>query len=222
MNPAPPVMQMVEDMVKDPLSGSEPHLAVPLGRAFYQRSTAKVAEALLGKTLVRESVEGRVVVRLTEVEAYLGPTDPACHTFGGRRTARVRSMWGEAGRAYVYLIYGMHHCLNVVTVGDGAGEAVLIRAGVVVSGGSLIRQRRGPRPSDRNLVDGPAKLCQALAINRSADRCDLTSTESGLWIADDGYVVPSERVEKGPRIGLGDVGDAAMWPLRWSCQREEN
>lgn len=221
MNPAPPVIQMV-DMMIEPLSGDKPHVAVLLGRAFYQRSTEEVAAALLGKVLVRESAEGRVAVRLTEVEAYLGPTDPSCHTFGGRRTPRVESMWGEAGRAYVYLIYGMHSCLNIVTVGDGAGEAVLLRGGLIVSGLELIKKRRGGKVPDRDLVNGPGKLCQALAIDRSADGCDFTSTESGLWIEDDGFVAPAERVEKRPRVGLGDVGDAADWPLRWSCQIEEN
>ncbi len=206
----------------DPLSADVGHSDLPLGRAFYQCSTAEVAVSLLGKILIRESAEGRVAVRLTEVEAYLGPADPACHTFGGRRTPRVESMWGEAGRAYVYLIYGMHCCLNIVTVGDGAGEAVLLRAGVIVSGRTLIRQRRGSGPSDRDLINGPGKLCQALAIDRAADGGDLGSTESGLWIADDGHVVPPERVEKGPRIGLGDVGDAAEWPLRWSYQIQDS
>ncbi|MCK5378638.1 MAG: DNA-3-methyladenine glycosylase [Acidobacteria bacterium] len=194
------------------------HSDLPLGRAFYQCPTAEVAEELLGKIIIRECSEGRVAVRLTEVEAYLGPNDPACHTFGGRRTPRIESMWGEAGRAYVYQIYGMHHCLNVVTVGGGAGEAVLLRAAIIVSGGPLIRQRRGPRPSDRNLVNGPGKLCQALAIDRTADGCDLSSTEFGLWIEDDGFVVPAERVKTGPRIGLGDVGEAARWPLRYFYQ----
>jgi len=206
---------MVEDMVEIPLSGGEPLLAVPLGRAFYQCPTADVAEALLGKVLIRESPEGSVVIRLTEVEAYLGPTDPACHTFGGRRTPRVESMWGQAGYAYVYLIYGVHHCLNVVTVGGGAGEAVLLRGGLVVSGAELVRKRRGPAPLDRNLVNGPGKLCRALALDRAADGLDFCSTKKGMWIADDGFFVPTELVEKGPRVGLGDVGDAAQWPLRW-------
>ncbi|MEN8165413.1 MAG: DNA-3-methyladenine glycosylase, partial [Acidobacteriota bacterium] len=201
-----------------PLSGAEPRRAVPLDRAFYQRPTAAVAGALLGKVLVLENAEGRVAVRLTEVEAYLGPTDPACHTFGGRRTARVRSMWGEAGRAYVYLIYGVHHCLNVVTVGGGAGEAVLLRGGSVVSGLELVKKRRGEKVSARDLVNGPGKLCQALAIDRSADGGDLVSIKSGLWIEDDGLVGPPETVENSPRIGLGDVGDAAKWPLRWIYQ----
>ncbi len=202
----------------DPLSADVGRFDLPLGRAFYQCPTAEVAVSLLGKIVIRESAEGRVAVRLTEVEAYLGPADPACHTFGGRRTARVESMWGEAGRAYVYLIYGMHCCLNIVTVGDGAGEAVLLRAGGIVSGRPLIRQRRGSGPSDRDLVNGPGKLCQALAIDRAADGGDLCSTESGLWVADDGLVVPPESITNSPRIGLGDVGDAADWLLRWSYQ----
>lgn len=218
MKPAPPVIQMVEDMIENPLSGGEPLSALPLSRAFYQCPTEEVAEALLGKILIRRSPEGSVVVRLMEVEAYLGPSDPACHTFGGRRTPRVESMWGEAGRAYVYLIYGIHHCLNVVTVGGGAGEAVLLRGGSILSGVELARERRGPSPSDRDLINGPGKLCRALALDRAADGLDLCSTRTGLWIADDGCLVPTGLVKKGPRIGLGDVGDAAEWPLRWSCQ----
>jgi len=205
-------------MVENPLSVGEPPLAVPLKRAFYQCPTADVAEALLGKVLIRESPEGSVVIRLTEVEAYLGPTDPACHTFGGRRTPRVESMWGQAGFAYIYLIYGMYHCLNVVTVGGGAGEAVLLRGGLIVTGGDLVRKRRGTSPLDRDLVNGPGKLCQALALGRAADGLDLCSTKKGLWIADDGFFVPTGLVEKGPRVGLGAVGDAAQWPLRW-CYR---
>jgi len=208
-------------MMIDPLSGDLGHSDLPLGRAFYQCPTAEVAVSLLGKIVIRETAEGRVAVRLTEVEAYLGPADPACHTFGGRRTPRVESMWGEAGRAYVYLIYGMHCCLNIVTVGDGAGEAVLLRGGVVVSGGPLIRKRRGPRPSDRDLLNGPGKLCQALAIDRAADGGDLCSTESGLWIEDDGYRVSVDRISTSPRIGLRNVGDAAYWPLRFSVSMNE-
>ena len=91
-------------------------------RGFYQRPTVEVSRDLLGLLLVRRAPAGLVAVRINEVEAYLGPTDRACHTWNGRRTERVRSMWGEAGRAYVYLIYGLHHCLNVVTVGSGAGQ----------------------------------------------------------------------------------------------------
>ena len=91
--------------------------AAILSRGFYQRPTAEVARDLLGKFLVRTTARGVVAVRLNEVEAYLGVDDPACHTFGGRRTTRTETMWGEAGHAYFYRVYGLHNCLKVVTVG---------------------------------------------------------------------------------------------------------
>jgi len=186
-----------------------------LGRGFYQRPTVDVARDLLGKIVVRRNGEGDVAVRLTEVEAYVGVDDPACHTSGGRRTERVRSMWGEAGHAYVYLIYGLHHCLNVVTVGEGVGEAVLIRAGVVVSGWDLVRCRRGARVADRSLTDGPGKLCQALAVTRGDDGIDLCDPVGGLWICDDGFAVEESRCERHARVGVEHAGEAATWPLRF-------
>ncbi len=194
-------------------------MADPLSRSFYQRPTVDVARTLLGKILVRQTGEGRVAVRLIEVEAYLGPSDPACHTFGGRRTARVESMWSVAGHAYVYLIYGVHHCLNVVTVGEGVGEAVLLRGAVVVEGGELVRRRRGPRPSDQELLNGPGKLCQALAVDRKLDGWDLCSNDGALWIIDDGCHIPVEEILVSPRIGLGEVGEAARWPLRYRIRQ---
>ena len=209
---------MVEGMFEGPLSSGDLGRAVPLGRAFYQRPTTDVAEDLVGKILVRASPQGKVAVRLNEVEAYLGPNDPACHTFGGRRTARVRSMWGEAGCAYVYLIYGLHHCLNVVTVGDGAGEAVLLRGASIVYGKALARTRRGPNVPEGQLSNGPGKLASALAVDREFDGQDLCSPKSGLWLADDGFSLPVDRIEKTPRIGLGHVGDAAGWLLRYCCK----
>jgi DNA-3-methyladenine glycosylase len=185
-----------------------------LAREFYQRSTEAVARDLLGKLLVRVGVEGVAAVRLTEVEAYLGVDDAACHTFGGRRTARTETMWGEAGHAYVYLVYGMHHCLNVVTVGPGHPEAVLIRGGVPVVGLELIRRRRGPRVARLSLTDGPGKLCQALALTREHDGVDLCGSSSILKICDDGVRVGDENVERTPRVGVDYAGEAASWPLR--------
>jgi len=187
----------------------------PLGRAFYQRPTVDVARDLVGKLLVRVTPEGVAVVRLTEVEAYLGVDDPACHTFGGRRTARVETMWGEAGHAYVYMVYGMHHCLNVVTVGPGTPQAVLVRAAVPVTGESLIRGRRGRPDSVVRLLDGPGRLCQGLSITRADDGADLCIQDSGLWIADDGVRVPEEAVGLLPRVGVDYAGEAASWPLRF-------
>ncbi len=186
-----------------------------LTRDFYQRTTEVVARELLGKVLVRDHFDGSVRLRLTDVEAYLGAGDPACHTFGGRRTPRTETMWGEAGRAYVYLVYGIHHCLNVVTVGPGLPEAVLLRGGVVIAGGDVVRRRRGQRAADRSLTDGPGKLCQALAVTRDDDGTDLCDPGSGLRLVDEGFAVPDSAVRQVPRVGVDYAGAAAGWPLRF-------
>lgn len=174
-----------------------------------------VARDLLGKLLYRVQDTGTTVVRINEVEAYLGVEDPACHAFGGRRTSRTETMWGPAGCAYVYLVYGLHHCLNVVTVGEGSPEAVLIRGAVVVHGRDLIQSRRGAGVSERSLTDGPGKLCQALAITRADDRLDLCSRGSMLSIRDDGFDTSDSRVRRLPRVGVDYAGEAAAWPLRY-------
>ena len=173
-----------------------------------------MARDLLGKLLVRGHPDGLVVVRLTDVEAYLGVEDPACHTYRGRRTARTETMWGEAGHAYVYLVYGMHHCLNVVTGGPERPEAVLIRGAAVVGGHALVRRRRGPRIRESSLVDGPGKLCQALEINRADDGTDLCSDRSSLRICDDGTSIADASIRRLPRVGVDYAGEAASWPLR--------
>jgi DNA-3-methyladenine glycosylase len=186
-----------------------------LERDFYKRTTEVVARELLGKLLVRTHPDGVVRLRLTEVEAYLGIEDPACHTFGGRRTPRTETMWGDAGHAYVYLVYGLHSCLNVVTVGPDQPEAVLIRGGVVEEGLDLVWARRGPRVGEKSLTNGPGKLCQALAISRSDDGVDLCAPSAELRICDDGLEVPEDRVHRLSRVGVDYAGEAATWPLRF-------
>ncbi len=186
----------------------------PLRRAFYQRSTVDVAQDLLGKLLVRRTDDGVSVLRLTEVEAYLGTGDRACHTFGGRRTPRTEVMWGEAGFAYIYFVYGMYHCFNVVTVGRGEPEAVLVRGGIPVVGEALMSARRGGRV--RGLADGPGKLCQAMALTRAQNGVDLCDRGGGLWIVDDGVKPPATLVRRLPRVGIAYAGEAALWPLRFS------
>jgi len=197
------------------LDQREFELAPVLEREFYQRLTAEVARDLLGKLLLRRTGDGLVVVRIVEVEAYLGPEDPACHTYGGRRTPRVRAMWGEAGRAYVYLVYGIHHCLNLVTVGAGAGEAVLVRGGRIVHGEALARRRRRSSVPVRSLTNGPGKLCQALAVDRRDDGVDVCDPAGGLWLCDDGVRVGDEECRRDARVGVGYAGEAATWPLRF-------
>jgi DNA-3-methyladenine glycosylase len=202
-------------MFSNPLSPVELRSTPVIAREFYQRPTEAVARDLLGKLLVSESPEGITVLRLNEVEAYLGVGDPACHSSGGRRSARIASMWGDAGHAYVYLIYGLHHCFNLVTVG-GVGEAVLVRGGEPVMGLDLIRERRGPGVPDRELMNGPGKLCQALGIGRELDGLDVCDRRSAIWLGDDGIEVAEADYARTPRIGVASAGEAAGWPLRFS------
>ncbi len=213
MNPAPPLTQTVRDVMARPLSPRLLRDLPPLGRGFYQRDTVEVALDLLGKLLVRELPEGLVAVRLTEVEAYLGVEDRAAHTFGGRRTPRNEVMWGEGGHLYVYFTYGMHHCCNVVTRSPGVPQAVLLRGAVPVCGRESMAARRGGR-GGRDMLDGPARLTQALAIDRARNGADLTSGV-GVWLADDGTAVSPAWVRRGPRVGVAYAGEAAAWPLRF-------
>lgn len=169
-----------------------------------------MARELLGKLFVRELPEGWVAVRLMEVEAYLGVDDPAAHSARGRRTPRNEVMWGEAGHLYVYFTYGMHFCANIVTCSPGDPQAVLLRGAVPVLGGALLRQRRGGRAD----LNGPAKLCQALGLDRRANGLDVTVGE-GVFLANDGFCVGGEEVLALPRVGVAYAGEAALWPLRF-------
>lgn len=155
-----------------------------------------VAPRLLGAVLRH----GEVAVRITEVEAYGGADDPGSHAFRGR-TARNATMFGPPGHLYVYFTYGMHHCANVVTVPEGTPGGCLIRAGEIVSGLELARERRSGA-GDRDLARGPARLCQALAIDRGLDGTPLVGSSVGLE-ADATAVV----VRTGPRVGLRGAPD---------------
>jgi DNA-3-methyladenine glycosylase len=180
----------------------------PLGAAFYARDTVGVARALLGCVL-ETRIRGRVTAgRIVEVEAYVGPHDPAAHGYGNRRSARNAAMFGPPGTAYVYFIYGMHWCFNVVTERDGYPAAVLVRALEPLDGLALMRRRRGVR-DDRLLCSGPARLCEALAITGVLDGEPL----SGPRI----LIRPPARRPAGrpaitPRIGIRAAAD---WPLRF-------
>ena len=142
-----------------------------LPRSFFDRSAEEVAPDLLGRYLVRELDGERLLLRLVETEAYLGVEDRASHAWNGRRTPRVESLYGSPGTCYVYLIYGLHHCMNVVASGPRKGGAVLLRAAEALEGAStmerLRRLRRAPRGGD--LAGGPGKLCQAVDVDRAFD-----------------------------------------------------
>ncbi|HEX9879696.1 MAG TPA: DNA-3-methyladenine glycosylase [Candidatus Binatia bacterium] len=171
-----------------------------LPRSFYEQATLKVARQLLGKYLVRKHGRGVTVGRIVETEAYIGTRDQACHASRGR-TRRTEVMFGAAGTAYVYLIYGFYHCLNAVTERVDYPAAVLIRALEPVEGIPLMRARRGTEDL-RSLASGPGKLCQALAIDRSLNGADLCG--SHLYVEDRGDPDPS--ILRAPRIGVDYAG----------------
>jgi DNA-3-methyladenine glycosylase len=189
----------------------------PLPRSFYRRPAETVARDLLGRFLVRELNGERLVLRLVETEAYLGAPDRASHAWDGRRTPRNESLYLAGGHAYVYMIYGLHFCLNAVTGEAGVGSAVLLRAGEPVEGEERMRENRGwtrvPKPGD--LAGGPGKLCQALGIGRELDGVLLDRPP--LFIAT-GEPAAEAEIVASPRIGVDYAGEAALWPLRFSLR----
>jgi DNA-3-methyladenine glycosylase len=184
---------------------------VLLPRQTFARGAIEVAPALLGCVIEHETSEGLVAVALTEVEAYQGQADPASHAYRGR-TARNAVMFGPPGHAYVYFTYGMHFCVNLVCLPEGTASAVLLRAGRVIEGEELARARRAnPGPRGRDLARGPARLCQALAVNRAQDGADVCDPVSPLrirWPARAGEVpLAGAAISRGPRVGISAAAD---------------
>lgn len=175
-----------------------------LNRSYFNRSTVQVARSLIGKYLVRDNGRGVVAGKIIEVEAYVGPEDKACHASKGR-TRRTDVLFGPAGVAYVYLIYGMYHCLNVVTEREDFPAAVLIRA-IEIEG---------------RLIDGPGRLCRELDVDRTLNRVDLTRGES-LWLEERQSPVPSMAIGAFPRIGVDYAGLWAqkLWRFRLATAEE--
>ena len=172
-------------------------------RKFFARPSVEVAPDLLGCVLEHETADGLVAVELTEVEAYAGRSDPASHAYRGK-TARNAVMFGPPGHAYVYFTYGMHFCVNVVCLGEeGSASAVLLRAGRVIAGEELAcaRRTRGTTAiAPRDLARGPARLCQALGIDRALDGADVCAPGSPLQVT--GATLAGPGVSAGPRVGV--------------------
>ncbi len=169
----------------------------PLPRSFYLRPTLDVARDLLGRVLVRKTASHILAGRIVEVEAYLGAADPASHTYRGR-TERNAAMFLPGGHLYVYFTYGMHFCANVVTEEEGIGHACLLRALEPLEGIPEMRKRRGV-DGIRALASGPAKLCQAMGIDRRHNGIDLTRSEITLHA---GTPVDRSAIAVTPRIGI--------------------
>jgi len=182
-----------------------------LERSFYERETILVAKELLGKYLVRSTEEGITSGKIVEVEAYIGPHDAAAHTFNNLRTSRTEVVYGPGGYAYVYLIYGMYHCLNIVTNTAEKPEVVLIRALEPTDGIELMKKRRKCEKL-KNLCSGPGKLCIAMDITRMHNGIDLCGNE--LYLLDNSKV-PEENIISTPRINIDYAGEAKNYPWRF-------
>ena len=195
-------------------------------RDFFARPSVEVAPDLLGCVLEHETADGLVAVELTEVEAYAGRSDPASHAYRGK-TQRNAVMFGPPGHAYVYFTYGMHFCVYMVCLGEqGSASAVLLRAGAIIAGEDLARARRtrgpvteGPVSKDRariaprDLARGPARLCQALGIDRGLDGADVCVAGAPLrMLSGAGNPARSGKIATGPRVG---VSSAAEIPWRF-------
>lgn len=195
----------------DPSTGQTPRLTHP----FFERPVLEVAPDLLGAYVSHREV----TIRLTEVEAYDGSNDPGSHAFRGL-TPRTGVMFGPPGGLYVYLSYGMHWCANLVCGSEGTASAVLMRAGEVVDGIDVARERRGG-VGHRDLARGPARLAQALGLSREQNGLDITAPGSPFAVRPRELGRPAPPVRSGPRVGVsGAGGDAAQYPWRFWLEGE--
>ncbi len=183
-----------------------------MNHMFFRQDTVELARKLLGCLLVHRTPDGIAGGMIVEAEAYVGAIDKACHAYRNR-SERTEIMYHDGGYAYVYFIYGMHHCFNVVTGPEGEGNAVLIRALEPVIGLELMQRRRNAK-SVRNLCNGPGKLCQALAISKNEYGMDLCAADSLLRLIRYRHV-PDAQIVATPRINVAYAEEAAAWPWRF-------
>lgn len=181
--------------------------------SFYLRDdVVLIAKELLGKVVVT-AFDGEITSgRIVETEAYAGELDKASHASKGR-TSRTEVMFGEGGRVYVYLCYGIHQMFNIVTAIEGVPHAVLIRAVEPIAGKEIMLQRTGKTKWDHSITSGPGRVGRALGFHTS--QCGLLLTEDELYIGDDGSEVKEEDIATSPRIGVAYAGDHAAWPYRF-------
>lgn len=186
-----------------------------LGAGFYSRQdVVQIARELLGKVLCTQFDGIFTSGRIVETEAYNGIVDKASHSFGGRRTNRTEIMYAAGGTAYVYLCYGIHHLFNVVTNVKDTPHAVLIRAVEPLEGVEDMLIRTGKKKLDFSLTRGPGNVSKALGIGTTHTGQGLFE-DSGIWIADDGFALPSEEIIASPRIGVDYAGEDALLPYRF-------
>ena len=181
-------------------------------RSFYERDVVTVARELIGRLLVHDSPEGRTSGVITETEAYSGINDPACHAYPYKRTKRTEVLFGPGGHAFVYLIYGMYHCMNVSANIPGQPEGVLIRSLEPVEGIELMKKRDGGKP-DSKLCLGPGRLCRAMGIGMSHYGYDLCGDTLFIEAGTDEKCYGE--IKTSPRINIDYAGYAKDWPWRF-------
>jgi len=192
-----------------------------LGRDFFARDTLIVAKELLGKVIVREIDGVRLSGKIVETEGYIGAIDKASHAYGGKKTPRVEPLYGEPGISYVFSIYGMYECFNVISKEKGSPEGILIRAVEPIDGLEKIAQNRFRKSYDtltakemKNLTNGPSKLCIALDINKKVHNfMDLVISKE-LYI-EDGDIINSSDIVETTRVGIDYAEEAGDFPWRF-------
>jgi len=193
---------------------------IKLDRSFYSKNAVRLSKDLLGKYLVH-SVNGKELIgKIVEVEAYMGIGDKAAHSYNGRRTTRTEVMYGEEGHAYVYLIYGMYHCLNVVAAKEGIAQAVLVRALEPIDGLENMSCNRYGKALEElkkgqiiNLTNGPGKLCKAFNITKDYNGEDLTGNR--LFICENRSFKEDYHIVETKRIGIDYAEEAKYFPWRF-------
>jgi DNA-3-methyladenine glycosylase len=179
---------------------------------FYDRNTLEVAREIMGKFLVRKIGNKIISGKIVEAEGYVGPNDLASHASRGK-TDRTAPMFGPPGYSYVYLVYGLNYCFNIVTEKEGYPAAILIRALEPSEGIDLIKKNRKTKMSIFNLTNGPGKLCQALIIDKSLNKFDLT--KNILWIEDRDVKIKPSEIVAAKRIGIDYAGEYKNKPWRF-------
>ncbi|MBE5867495.1 MAG: DNA-3-methyladenine glycosylase [Lachnospiraceae bacterium] len=204
-----------------------------LGRAFFTVDGLTLAKALLGKIMVHETPYGRVRAIITETEAYMGVEDKGAHTYGGRRTERTEPMFHIGGTSYVYLIYGMYSCMNVVAAVDGVPQAVLLRMAEPADEGSReimlrlrmehqagrrnFREQTAKKGVEKHLADGPGRLCIAMHISRADNDIDMVNSRDFYFT--EGVEIRPDQIEAGKRIGIDYAEEAADFLWRFTVKR---
>lgn len=192
-----------------------------LNKDFYAKDAVTLAQDLIGKIVVRTTNQGEIQTKIVETEAYVGPEDKACHAYNNRRTARTEVMYKPPGYAYIYLIYGMHYCFNIVAAERGKPEAVLIRAVEPVKGLDAIKKERqiGNRPKTE-LTNGPGKLTQALSISKELNGVSLVTSDK-LFLVNHSNNLIKNKIKSAPRVNISYAEEYVEKPWRFYLQTSD-